>query len=284
MKPNVFEFTNYRTFLKAYYEASKAANNNFSFQVFCNNAGMKNKGFVHNVIHGVKNLSHVTALKFAQGMKLTKSETDYFTNLVFFNQSKAFAERAYYYEKLMAVRPMTPEASAAKKVLSAQFDFYSEWYHSAIRSIIDMFPGRINRKWIAKNLYPSVSPVIVRKSIDIMQRLGLIEKKKNGNISVKDKVITTGRETKSLAVVQFHLKMMQLAEQALKELPADKRHITGLTLGISHKAYEKICEEIFTLQEKIMEIVKDEEGSDSVYQLNFHFFPLSKTPIKKDSL
>jgi hypothetical protein len=24
------------------------------------------------------------------------------------------------------------------------------------------------------------------------------------------------------------------------------------------------------------------ENNDSVYQLNFHFFPLSKTPIKKD--
>lgn len=283
MKPNVFEFTDYRAFIKTYYEARKALNHNFSLQVFCNSAGFPNKGFLHNVIHGRKNLSHVSALKFAQGMKLTKSETEFFTNLVFFNQSKTFSERAYYYDKLQCVRPMTPQASAAKKMLTSQFDFYAEWYHSAIRSIIEMFPGRVSYKWVAKNLYPKISPVIVRKSINRMHELGIIDNK-NGRLMVKDKVITTGRETKSLAVAKFHLQMMQLAEQALKELPAEKRHITGLTLGISKSAYEKICEEIFSLQEKIMEIVKEEEGSDSVYQLNFHFFPLSKSPIKKDSV
>jgi len=284
MKPNLFEFTDYRKFINAFYQAKKAENPAFSFQVFCNKAGFPNKGFVHNVIHGVKNLSRTSAMKFAEAMDLRKTEADYFENLAFFNQAKTFKERDHYFEKLSAVRPMTTQASVAKLVRADQFDFYAKWYHSVVRSIIDMFPMKHDHKWIAKNLQPRISPVLVRQSVALMLKHGLIERQKNGTLKVKDKVITTGPEAQSLAVGRFHLEMMKLAAQALKEIPADKRHITGLTLGISQKAYAKITEEILAFQDRIMEIAKDDTASDGVYQLNFHFFPLTKTPIERKRL
>lgn len=279
MKPNVFEFTDYREFIKAYYQMQKANNPHFSFQVFCINSGFTNKGFVHNVMHGVKNLSRVSAMKFSQGMRLTKSESDFFENLVFFNQAKNVKEKTHYFEKLQTVKPMTSEASVAKKITDHQFAFYSKWYCSAIRSIIDLFPEKSeDYAWIGRNLYPPVSAVTVRNSIKTMIKLGLIEKT-NIRLRVKDKTITTGREAKNLALAHFHTEMLQLAQKALSELPSEKRQITGLTLGISPKAYKQICEEIFALQEKILKLAESDEDSDSVYQLNFHFFPLSNTPI-----
>jgi uncharacterized protein (TIGR02147 family) len=282
MKPNIFEFTDYREFIRAFYEMQKERNPHFSFQVFCNNCGFTNKGFVHNVIHGVKNLSRLSVMKFSQGMRLTKSESDFFENLVFFNQAKNVKERNHYFEKLQSVRPMTPEASTAKKVTDHQFEFYSTWYCSAIRSIIDMFPDKSQDfTWIGKNLYPCVSAVLVRKTIKTMLDLGFLEQT-NGGLRVKDKTITTGREAKNLAMARFHIEMMQLAHKALEELPSEKRHVTGLTLGISPKAYEQICEDIFKLQEKILKLAESDEDSNSVYQLNFHFFPLSNVPINKD--
>lgn len=281
MKPNLFEFTDYRKFINVFYHAKKAESPAFSFQVFCDKAGFPNKGFVHNVIHGVKNLSRTSAMKFAEAMELTKTEADYFEHLVFFNQARTFKERDHYFEKLNSVRPMTTAASIAKLVRSDQFDFYSKWYHSAVRSIIDLFPVKDDYKWIAKNMQPRISRVLVRQAVDLMLKLGLIERQKNGVLKVKDKVITTGPEAQSLAVGRFHLEMMKSAALALKEIPADKRHITGLTLGISQKVYAKITEEILAFQDKIMEIAKNDTDSDGVYQLNFHFFPLTKTPIER---
>jgi uncharacterized protein (TIGR02147 family) len=150
-----------------------------------------------------------------------------------------------------------------------------------VRSILEMFPGTGNHKWIAKNLNPRISPVLVRNSIKLMLKLGLIEKQKNGVFKVKDKIITSGQDTASLAVGHFHLEMMHLAEQALKEMPSSRRHITGLTLGISPKAYQTICREILAFQDKILQIAKDDPGSNGVYQLNFHFFPVSNSTIER---
>ncbi len=282
MKPNIFEFTDYRQYIKAFYEAQKERNPHFSFQVFCNNAGFPNKGFVHNVIYGVKNLSRLSAMKFSVGMRLTKSESDFFECLVFFNQAGSVKEKNHYFEKLTSVRPMTPEASVAKKVADHQFSFYSTWYGSAIRSLIDMFPEKSDDfTWIGNNLHPRLSSVLVRKTVKTMLTLGLLERK-SGRLKVKDKTITTGREAQNLAVAHFHKEMMRLAQQALAELPSDKRQVTGLTLGISRTAYQQICEDIFALQEKILRFAERDEGADSVYQLNFQLFPLSKVPINKD--
>jgi uncharacterized protein (TIGR02147 family) len=282
MKPNIFEFTDYRAFIRSYYELQKEHNPHFSFQVFCNKAGFTNKGFVHNVIHGVKNLSRVSAMKFAQGMGLTKSESDYFENLVFFNQAGNVNERNHYFERLQSVRPMTPEASIAKKIADHQYEFYSTWYGSAIRSIIDMFPEKSqDYSWIGRNLHPRVSTVIVRQTIKTMVELGLLEQTHTG-LKVTDKTITTGREAKNLAIAHFHTEMMQLAQKALSELPSEKRHVTGLTLGISSKIYKQICEDVFALQEKILKLAESDNDADSVYQINFHLFPLSNVPISKD--
>lgn len=282
IKPNIFEFSDYREFIRAYYEAQKARNPHFSFQVFCNNAGFPNKGFVHNVISGVKNLSRLSVMKFSQGMRLTKSESEFFEHLVFFNQARNVKERNHYFEKLQSVRPMTPEASSAKKVADHQFAFYSTWHGSAIRSIIEMFPEKsLDYSWIGRNCSPRISAVIVRKTIKTMLELGLLEQK-NGRLQVQDKIITTGREAKNLAVARFHIETIRLAQKALMELPSEKRHITGLTLGISPGAYEQVCEDIFALQEKILRLAENDEGSNAVYQLNFHLFPLSNVPITMD--
>ena len=69
---------------------------------------------------------------------------------------------------------------------------------------------------------------------------------------------------------------MELASKALRELPRDKRNFSGLTLGISPNAYKKICEIIHSTQEKILEVAEKDTDPNSVYQLNFHFFPVSR--------
>jgi len=74
---------------------------------------------------------------------------------------------------------------------------------------------------------------------------------------------------------------MELAATVLKELPRDIRNISGLTLGISQPAYEKICKEIDTFQNKILSIAEKDESSDEVFQLNIQMFPVSMSSKRK---
>lgn len=274
--PNVFEYTNYRKYLADWYKAKKDANHAFSYNSFAQKAGFRNKGFLHTVICDKRNLSRPSVIKICQAIGLTKTETDFFENLVFFNQAVDLRERNYFYEKMNGVRSTQKTASKARQIRSDQYEFYSKWYHGAVRSIIDMYNFKGDLKWLAKMVTPPLSVRQARQSVRLLEKLGMITKRSNDTYKVTDKSITTGKEVAGLAVQNLHMECAELARKAILELPKSRRSVTGLTLGISKKSYEQICGEIQEFQVRIMEIANSDNEADRVYQFNFHLFPISK--------
>jgi uncharacterized protein (TIGR02147 family) len=103
----IFTYDDYRKILADYYGERKKSNPWFSYQVFANKAGIANKGFLYNVIRGIKRLSAERALRLSLAMKLTAAEAMYFENLVSFNQAKNLRDRNYFFRKLCALRTET---------------------------------------------------------------------------------------------------------------------------------------------------------------------------------
>ncbi len=275
--PSVFNYQDYRKFLADYYEEKKVSSSAFSYQNFSRKAGFTSKSFVFNVINGRKNLSRASVVKICGALSLSKTEASYFENLVYFNQAPNFTERNFYYEKLNAIAPVTGEAGNMRKLRRDQYELYSNWYHTVIRSLIDLYPDIADYDRLAKMVRPPIKSIQARKSVELLHRLGLIEKRKNGTYKAGSKILSTGNEVESLAVTHFHLACMELAAKAIRELPGDLRNVSGLTLGISAKAYDKICGVIHSCQKEILDIAEKDTGSDRVYQLNFHLFPVSTT-------
>lgn len=281
--PNIFYYQDYRQFLGDFYEEKKSLFPKFSYQSFSQKAGFSSKSFVYNVIKGKKTLSRTSVVKLSIAMNLSKAESAYFENLVYFNQSTNYTERNFYYEKLNAIHPVTTEASRARNLRKDQYEFYSQWYHIVVRSLIDLFPSISDPQIIAKMINPPVSVKQVKNSIELLLRLGLVQEMPDGTYSICSKILTTGKEMHSLAVQQFHLSSMEIASKALQNLPGNKRNFSGLTLGISQETYERICNEIESFQNRIMVIAENDKSSDSVYQLNFHFFPVSGSMKEKSN-
>jgi len=143
-----------------------------------------------------------------------------------------------------------------------------------------MYPFKDDFRWLAKNVFPPITPRQAKQSVQLLEKLGLIQRQKNGTFKLTSKSITTGSEIVSLAVHNFHKEAADLAKNALERVPLDKRNITGLTLGISGKTYLKLCEEIRQFRSKIVRIAEQDEEADRTYQLTFHLFPITSTAIK----
>jgi uncharacterized protein (TIGR02147 family) len=273
---NIFRYNDYRKFLADYYEEKKKTVQYFSYMNFSRKAGFSSKSFVFNVIKGRKNLSRASVVKLCRLLQLGKTEAAYFESLVYFNQAKNFSERDFYYRQLNAIHHTTTEASSAKQLRKDQYEFYSNWYHAVIRSLIDLYPSVKEPRTLAAMLFPAITPKQAQKSIELLLRLELIKSQADGSYKVSSKVLTTGQDIQSLAVQRFHLECMNLAANALRELPRDKRNISGLTLGISQEAYAKIEQIIMSCQEEILDIAEKDKKSDRVFQLNFQLFPVSR--------
>jgi len=55
--PNIYDYVNYRDFLRDFYREKKTENPSFSYQQFARSAGFGSKSFLPHVIEGKKNLS-----------------------------------------------------------------------------------------------------------------------------------------------------------------------------------------------------------------------------------
>ncbi len=112
----------------------------FPTRTFRRRAGFTSKSFIFNVIKGRKNLARGSIVGLCEAMGLGKTEASYFENLVYFNQAPNFKERNFYFEKLSSIHPLSPEAGNSRRLRKDQYEFYSNWYHVVIRSLIDLFP------------------------------------------------------------------------------------------------------------------------------------------------
>ncbi|NLG17023.1 MAG: TIGR02147 family protein [Fibrobacter sp.] len=272
---NIFTYTDYRKLLADYYEERKSLNPSYSYQVFASKAGIPNRGFLYNVISGKKNLSRESALKVSQAMNLKSSEADFFEVLVFFNQAKTLKERNHYFEKLNEFKSHAPQATVIRELHKEHYEFYSKWYISAIRSLIDMFKFKDDYSWLAKTVFPPIKPLEAKKAVLLLEKLGMITQGADGFWIVKDKTITAGPEITGLGLLNFQVQSGELAINAMKEMTKDKRHISGMTMGLSRKSYELICNEIITFQSKLQSIAENDNEADNVYQFNFQLFPIS---------
>jgi uncharacterized protein (TIGR02147 family) len=278
--PNIFNYTDFRKYLNDYYLERKKETPWFSYNSFSQKIGFKNKGFIYNIIHQNKNLSTSSIIKISQAIGLSNNEAEYFENLVLFNQAGDLKEKNYYYDRLSGVQSKNKNNGKALQLHKNQYEFYSTWYHGAIRSLIDMFPFKDDYKWLAKNVFPSITIKQAKSSVELLEKLELITKNEEGYYRLANVNIKTGSEIRNLAVQNFYREGAQLAIRALDLLPADKRNISGLTLGISKKTYDAICEDIKELRAKIINRVNQDNESNSAYQLNFHLYPITNTDIK----
>ena len=272
---SIFAYTDYRTFLADYYDHHKTQNPTFSYQMLSDKAGFSNRGFLHNVITGSKNLSKSSAVQLSQAMQLKPVEADYFENLVSFCQAKNLRERNYFFDKLNAIKCNLQGSATMRELRKGQYEFYAAWHISVIRSLIDMHGFKNDFCRLAKNVYPPIKPKEAKKAVLTLENLGIIKKQKDGSYTVTDKTITAGREIVKLGLQNFHLQALELAKKALQDLPKEKRNISGLTLGISKNTYYAMCAEIEAFQAKLLAMAEADNKADNVYQLNFHFFPVS---------
>jgi uncharacterized protein (TIGR02147 family) len=78
-----------------------------------------------------------------------------------------------------------------------------------------------------------------------------------------------------LAIRGLHRQMGELALEAIEGVSQDERHFSGLTLGVTHAAYEKIVKRIAEFRKEIIAIATEEPETDEVYRLNMQFFPVT---------
>ena len=127
--PSIYDYLDYREFLKDYYAAKKAVFPSFSYSLFAKSAGFKSKSFLPHVIEGKRDLSQDSIFKIANALKLSGKSFSYFEDLVGFNQAKDASQKSHFFFKLSSYK----KAAKARFIQQTQYEYFSKWYHLTIR-------------------------------------------------------------------------------------------------------------------------------------------------------
>lgn len=276
-RPVIFDYHDYRRFLRDSFEYAKSENGKFSFRFFAQRAGFSSGSFLKLVIDGKRNLTNESINKISKGFKLNRQEHDYFEKLVYMNQASSHEIRNHYYKQMLSMKGYIKVNQIAK----ASYDYFSKWYYPAIREIVTFGDKKYTPEKIASLLKPEVSLKQTHDALDHLLALGLIKRDDDGYWEQCDRHISTGHEVQSFIVAQYHREMLRLASDSIERFSAKERDITSLTFSINARRMNELKQLIAAFRDQIRSIFLEDEDVDQVLQLNMQLYPLTGKDSKK---
>jgi uncharacterized protein (TIGR02147 family) len=267
---DILEYTSYRQYIADYY-AERKAKSAFSWQEFASLAGFSSSIFLKYVSEGRYNLGEATAVRVATAMKLADYECDFFVELVKFDHAKTDAEKKAAYGKMISIA----EAHKAKVLEGDSFRFFSDWKNPVIRELAPAMPGA-KPLALAHACREKITAAEVSETLNFLVKAGLLQKDDAGNYTQTEKSVTTGpMEVTPVAVRGMHRQMGEFALDAIEGVPQAERHFSGVTLGVTHEAYDEIVQVIAECRKKVIAIATKDPAIDEVYRLNMQLFPMT---------
>ena len=269
--PEIFQYFDYRKFLKDLFDEKKKENRQFSHRAVLQKMGISSTGFLANVVSGRKNLTQPQVQRLAQVLKLKAPEARYFECLVLFNQAKSLDEKNASMKRLVANQKVGVKPLARK-----QFNLFSKWYYVVLREMLYYHRLKDDYRSAARMLQPAISAEEAEKAVKELEELELLEKDADGYYRQKDSVVSTGDEVRSLQAANFLADTMDLAKTSLDKVPLEEREISCVTLTLSAASFTQVKSEIQAFQKKLIGIAVADEQVDQVFQCNVQFFPVTR--------
>ncbi|MEZ4750049.1 MAG: TIGR02147 family protein [Bdellovibrionota bacterium] len=265
---NIYDFTDYRDFLKDRYRQLKESDPAFSFRYFSKQAGFGSPNYLKLVMDGKRNLSDEAIGKFAKGLRLDSHESEYFKFMVGYNQCEDRIKKEVYEAKLHYLR----ELFKVKELIPEHYDYYHDWYHAAIREMIhNKGTVKNNPAAIAGKLSPQIAAEDAAASVLLLKKLGYVTENANGELQAGEgaEVVMAGAE---MAQKIYHEQMAELAAKSLYTQGSETQEFESVTVALPAN---KVAE----LKQKIKELVAEvstQHGGEQVYQFNVQLFALTQ--------
>ena len=277
LKP-IYNYTDYRQYLRDKFFHLKATQRRFSYRAMSAQLGFSAPNFLKLVIDGKRNIGRESIGKISSGLELNKKESEYFSYLVFFLQAKEPVEKNYYFGLIAAMR-----SRATTTLLQAdQFEYLNRWYHPTIREIADGCPTPLDFEKLSHRFGGAVSPARIRRSVNLLLRLGLLKIDENGIYRQTSATLNTENELNSFSVRHYHEQVLDIARKSLHSVPATEREVSSATLSLSKKGFTRIKQRLQDFREELLQMTADDTDPRQVYHVNLQFYPLTKSAEDED--
>lgn len=269
----IFNYNNYREYLRDFFEEKKSQKSQFSHRVFAKKAGLASAAHLGLVIKNQRNLTLETIEKFSKGLGLKGREKEYFRQLVLFNQTQSPEEKMKHLDRLKRIR-----FSTQTKLLDfdEQTSLYEKWYYPFLYELTLLKEFRLAPDWIRSK---SSIPLKDKEIIDAYARMlksNLLIQNENKTIQQGKVTVKSSDEVNDALIRSFHLNNLKFCEEQLSK-PISDREFGALTIAIPRDKFAELKTKIKDLvQDWNTEYSSSATDKDQVVQLNFQLVKLTK--------
>jgi uncharacterized protein (TIGR02147 family) len=274
---SIYDYLDYRDYLRDHYEANKKRHSFFSFRYVTAKTGL-DASFYVKVLQKQLHLSLKSLPVVISFLDLNKKESEFFTLLVRFNRAKNQDDAKLYFEKIIEYREVRTSSLDAEK-----YEYFSNWYYVAIRELLNYSPFNGDFKALGQKLNPPVSEPKVRRAIEVLEKLNLVSRGENNQYTLTDRFLTTGESWNSIAIENFQKEMLRLAGESIGRVPRKERETSTVTLSASLKSFQAMKERLREVRKELLEMARLDQNPDGVFQVNFQIFPLTTIDRGEDA-
>ena len=256
--------------MRDFYEERKRSSL-FSWREFSKLAGFTSPNYIQLVCEGKSRLSKTGVEKVATAMELAGSDRDYFLAMERFGDAKSDSKKIQAFNEMQNIA----KENRLRVVDGEAFKYFESWVNPVMRELAPIMPGAKPLE-LARNCYPVVSATEVRQSLDFMVHANFLKKVGEDTYVQTEKVVTGSSAAIPLALRSMNRQMSKFATEAIDDIPPEKRHTAGVTLGMSNATYKWLVQKLESLRQQVVAMAAKEKDYDKVYRLNLQLFPLTK--------
>jgi uncharacterized protein (TIGR02147 family) len=275
MRPNVYEFIDYRAFLKEMISFEKT-NGDFSYSKFAERAGFQSRSYLRTVITGKRNLSPDAISKVVVGFGLNFSEGESFKSLVHYNQASDFNSKRHYWEAFLKSKPKNQKSQKVSDV----YMYLSRMTNPILLILLrqphlDHSVGNLAR-------LTGLSDKDVLEGLATLSKLGAITQLEDGGYRVNADGFMTANDIPNIAIQTFHTNMLETAKSCLNRHTSE-REFQSMMVPLEEEEFQYLRMRLRALVEEVdQKFGGKRPRSNKIYALNLNLIPLTPEFIRAD--
>ncbi len=273
MTISVFDYTDYREYLRDYLEWKRSSKKGFTVRQFCLKAKINTDNYLLRVLRRQRNLGPKMTGRFAKALALNPQESRYFHIMTEYQNSTQPSEKTQFY------RQMETLLKARKQSMSPVVDnsIFTHWYIAAIWELASCKNADLSPKGIAKALQGKISVQQAKESLEFLAQRNLLIREDSSKRYVQKPIYLTTTEGIRDSVIQLnHRETLKMAEESLN-LPLAERGFYGLTIALPSSQIPELKAKLSEWVNQLRTEYANQDQADRVYRVGLHCYPLAKT-------
>ncbi len=267
---NIFEYADYREFLRDFNEMKKRVNPSWSFGLWASKLGLNSISSITMIINGQRHAGKKIQASLIKYFNFNSKETYYFEELVKIAKSSKNDPSL-----TILMLEQNDDLKSLREENTEQVDLFFNWKAHCVKELTQLKDFVPDGEWIEKRTNSLIKKEEANKLLTALLKSNFIE---TSNLNGKESLVAVSaihptKEVTMEAAKAYHKGLMDNSYEAINT-NKEKRSLNATTLSVLKDDIPKAKELIREFQIHFSEEI-EQNPADEVYQLNIQFFPLT---------